>query len=206
LFQGNPGAAAQAAEWLEGRVGQSSEILLVKAWSETAAGRPQVARTVVVPIIDGDSRRLLPHTVVEALLIEAEGALQLDEHDAGRAALDRAMAEAQPLDIARPFAFAGPRVQELLSAPPATRARSQFAARLDASRAAVARDSAAQLSERELAILALLPSLMNAREIAAEFTVSVNTVKSHIRSIYAKLDVSSRREAVVQAHERGLLP
>ena len=55
-------------------------------------------------------------------------------------------------------------------------------------------------------MLALLPSLLNAREIAAEFTVSVNTVKSHIRSIYAKLGVSSRRDAVLQAHERGLLP
>ena len=75
-----------------------------------------------------------------------------------------------------------------------------------AARAAVAPDAAALLSERELAVLALLPSLLNAREIAAEFTVSVNTVKSHIRSIYAKLGVSSRREAVLQAHERGLLP
>jgi LuxR family maltose regulon positive regulatory protein len=77
---------------------------------------------------------------------------------------------------------------------------------LDAARAVVAHDVTAQLSERELAILALLPSLMTAKEIAAEFTVSVNTVKSHIRSIYAKLDVSSRREAVLQANERGLLP
>jgi LuxR family transcriptional regulator, maltose regulon positive regulatory protein len=61
------------------------------------------------------------------------------------------------------------------------------------------------LSEREMAVLALLPSLLNAREIADEFTVSVNTVKSHIRSIYAKLGVSSRREAVVRAQAAGLL-
>ncbi|GAA1313923.1 hypothetical protein GCM10009610_34630 [Pseudonocardia xinjiangensis] len=54
-------------------------------------------------------------------------------------------------------------------------------------------------------MLALLPSLLSAGEIAAELTVSVNTVKSHIRSIYAKLSVSTRREAVRQAHERGLL-
>ena len=66
-----------------------------------------------------------------------------------------------------------------------------------AARAAVRADAAALLSERELAVLALLPSLLNAREIADEFTVSVNTVKSHIRSIYAKLGVSSRREAVL---------
>jgi LuxR family transcriptional regulator, maltose regulon positive regulatory protein len=143
---------------------------------------------------------------VEALLLEAEGALEVDEHEAGRAALERALAEAESLDTARPFAFAGPRVQELLSAHAVARSRSPFGARVDAAREAVAPDAAVQLSERELAILALLPSLMNAREIAAEFTVSVNTVKSHIRSIYAKLNVSSRREAVVEAHERGLLP
>jgi LuxR family maltose regulon positive regulatory protein len=47
--------------------------------------------------------------------------------------------------------------------------------------------------------------LLSAREIAEEFTVSVNTVKSHIRSIYAKLGASSRREAVLGAHDRGLM-
>jgi len=75
-----------------------------------------------------------------------------------------------------------------------------------AARASVVRDIAVPLSEREMAVLALLPSLLSAREIAAEFTVSVNTVKSHIRSIYAKLDVSTRREAVRHAQDRGLLP
>jgi DNA-binding CsgD family transcriptional regulator len=53
-------------------------------------------------------------------------------------------------------------------------------------------DPARLLSERELAVLALLPSLLSAGEIADEFTVSANTVKSHIQSIYAKLGVSSR--------------
>jgi LuxR family maltose regulon positive regulatory protein len=81
-----------------------------------------------------------------------------------------------------------------------------FAAQVAAARAAVVPDPAVLLSDRELAVLALLPSLLSAREIAAEFTVSVNTVKSHIRSIYAKLGVSSRREAVLVAHDRGLMP
>ena len=94
---------------------------------------------------------------------------------------------------------------ELLSARAAGNGWGPFAARVAAARTAVVADPAALLSERETAVLALLPSLLNAREIAAEFTVSVNTVKSHIRSIYAKLGVSSRRDAVLQAHERGLL-
>ena len=65
--------------------------------------------------------------------------------------------------------------------------------------------SEATLSERELTVLRLLPSLLSLGEIAADLTVSVNTVKSHVRSIYAKLGVSSRRLAVLAAHEHGLL-
>jgi LuxR family maltose regulon positive regulatory protein len=57
-----------------------------------------------------------------------------------------------------------------------------------------------------MAVLEWLPSLLTASEIADEFTLSVNTVKSHIRSIYAKLGASSRRDAVQRAFERGLLP
>jgi LuxR family maltose regulon positive regulatory protein len=149
---------------------------------------------------------VLPYTVVESLLVEAEAALQAGEQEAGRSALDLALQKAEPLDAVRPFAFAGPRTLELLSTGSVARARAAFRARLDAARAAMTMDAVALLSERELAILALLPSLMTAREIAGEFTVSVNTVKSHIRSIYAKLGVSSRREAVLRAQERGLLP
>ena len=61
------------------------------------------------------------------------------------------------------------------------------------------------LSERELTVLGLLPSMLSLDEIATDLTVSVNTVKSHVRSIYTKLGVSSRRTAVLSAHESGLL-
>jgi LuxR family transcriptional regulator, maltose regulon positive regulatory protein len=61
------------------------------------------------------------------------------------------------------------------------------------------------LSQRELTVLGLLPSLLSLDEIATDLTVSVNTVKSHVRSIYTKLGVSSRRMAVLSANERGLL-
>ena len=104
----------------------------------------------------------------------------------------------------RPFALAGPLTQRELDAR-APLDRGTFAARVAAARAAVVPDPAVLLSEREMAVLSLLPSLLSAREIADEFTVSVNTVKSHIRSIYAKLGVSSRRDAVLSARERGLL-
>ena len=50
-----------------------------------------------------------------------------------------------------------------------------------------------------------LPALLSGAEIADELTVSVNTVKSHIRSIYTKLGVSTRRDAVQMAQQRQLL-
>ena len=62
-----------------------------------------------------------------------------------------------------------------------------------------------ELSERELAVLRLLPSGLSQREIAADLYVSFNTVKTHMRSIFAKLGVSSRAEAVERASELGLL-
>jgi LuxR family maltose regulon positive regulatory protein len=206
LLSGNLDAATQVAEWLATRVGETGETLLLQAWTETAAGRYDSARIVVAALYEPDTPILLPHTVVEAHLIDAEAALQAEDAVAGRAALESALALAETVGVARPFALAGPCTQVLLSARAAGNGPGPFAAQLTAARSAVAADPAVLLSERELAVLALLPSLLNAREIADEFTVSVNTVKSHIRSIYAKLGVSSRREAVLGAHERGLLP
>jgi LuxR family maltose regulon positive regulatory protein len=65
---------------------------------------------------------------------------------------------------------------------------------------------AAPLTERELAVLRLLPTRLSMREIGRELYVSPNTVKSHVQAIYRKLQVNSRAEAVTQARQHGLLP
>ncbi len=62
-----------------------------------------------------------------------------------------------------------------------------------------------ELSSRELAVLRRLAGLESAREIAAELYVSHNTIKTQIRSIYRKLGVGTRAEAVARARELGLL-
>jgi LuxR family maltose regulon positive regulatory protein len=62
-----------------------------------------------------------------------------------------------------------------------------------------------RLSERELEVLRLLASELDGPEIARELTVSVNTVRSHTKSIYSKLGVNSRRAAVRRAAELDLL-
>jgi LuxR family maltose regulon positive regulatory protein len=61
------------------------------------------------------------------------------------------------------------------------------------------------LTDRELAVLRLLPTKLSLREIGSTLYVSLNTVKSHAKSIYRKLDASSRQEAVERARELGLV-
>jgi LuxR family maltose regulon positive regulatory protein len=61
------------------------------------------------------------------------------------------------------------------------------------------------LSERELTVLRLLDSKLTQREIAAELYVSFNTVKGHTRSIFRKLGVASRTDAVARGRELELL-
>jgi LuxR family maltose regulon positive regulatory protein len=61
------------------------------------------------------------------------------------------------------------------------------------------------LSGRELDVLRLLAGELSGPGIAAELVVSLNTVRSHTKSIYAKLAVNSRREAIRRTAELGLL-
>ena len=61
------------------------------------------------------------------------------------------------------------------------------------------------LTDREIAVLRRLAGTASAREIAAGFHVSHNTVKTQVRSIYRKLGVATREEAVAEARERGIL-
>jgi LuxR family maltose regulon positive regulatory protein len=61
------------------------------------------------------------------------------------------------------------------------------------------------LSQKELRVLRLLVAGMSNAEIASELVVSNNTVKTHVKSIYRKLNVKSRDEAREVAHELRLL-
>ena len=61
------------------------------------------------------------------------------------------------------------------------------------------------LSDRELEVLRLLASRLTTTEIAGALFVSANTLKSHMKSIYRKLDVSSRADAVREGEARGLI-
>ena len=61
------------------------------------------------------------------------------------------------------------------------------------------------LSQRELEVLRLLDSELTGPEIAGELYVSLNTLRTHTKRIFTKLDVRTRAAAVRRARERGLL-
>jgi LuxR family transcriptional regulator, maltose regulon positive regulatory protein len=76
---------------------------------------------------------------------------------------------------------------------------------LDRAPAAALLDGTDDLSERELAVLRMLATRLSLREVGDELYVSLNTVKTHTRNIYAKLRVGSRQEAVVRGRQLDLL-
>ena len=150
-----------------------------------------------------------PTVRISAVLVVSLARKSLREPGAA-AALEHALTLAEADDLRRPFLAAGSPLGELLPAYASlcTAGAPLLAELLEA--LPVEREEAAPtpreaLSGRERAVLRLMPTMLSNSEIAGELFVSVNTVKTHVRSIYRKLGVGSRREAVTRARELGLL-
>jgi LuxR family transcriptional regulator, maltose regulon positive regulatory protein len=206
LLLGHSTAARTARGWLADRTGDNAELLVMQAWTDVAGGRHEHARSVLRPVLDDEVRAVLSHTLVDAWLLEASLAVAHGDRPTARSALRCSLGLAEPIGALRPFLHAGSGVRELLVQHLGTfGALDGFAERALTAGRRGAQQRHAMLSERELTVLGLLPSMLSLDEIADDLTVSVNTVKSHVRSIYTKLGVSSRRLAVLTAHEHGLL-
>ena len=143
-------------------------------------------------------------------LAESEIDLAAGEADAAGEALQRALTLAGPERIRRPFQrLDAPRVLAMAErqqwlAEPRHAAGENVLAEITGELPVVL-PAALPLSERELEVLQYLPTMLTAGEIAENLTISVNTVKAHMRSIYRKLGAGRRREAVVAARQLGLL-
>lgn len=148
-----------------------------------------------------------PRTLVEAGVLAAIAAHQQGEHESAKLRLGEALGLAMGTEILAPILTHGVHLGGLLegnldglTAPsPAT-----FEL-LDRLQHPGAGEPVETLTDREIEVLRRLPTLMSNAEIARGMHLSVNTVKTHLKSVYRKLGVDSRREAVLRGRELELL-
>ena len=181
------------------------EAALFAALLLSGKGQAEAARRAIAPILRGEVPCQVSLTEVSAWLLEAEHTAALQRGPDAFDAVVTALRKAQPHQLLRPFVDAGEPIRKLLLANVGRFGRSEeFVARiLDLN---VSRDQPmTPLTNTEASLLQDLPSLRTIGEIAQARHVSANTVKTHLRAIYAKLGAHSRREAIREARHRGLL-
>jgi LuxR family transcriptional regulator, maltose regulon positive regulatory protein len=209
---GRPADARVLLAALADERASSGEIRNARAVICLAEGDPAGALDAVREVLDGTAPVIGYVTVVEAHLLAALAHRELGDQRAANQAAERALALAEPDGLVLPFAMAGSR--ELLEALP--RHETAHAALLGdildilhgSSPAADDQPpppDAEELSPGELRVLRYLPTNLTRPEIASELSVSPNTVSTHIRSIYAKLQVGDRSSAVQRARVLRLL-
>jgi len=209
---GRPGEARAVLAALDDERAGSGEIGNARAVICLAEGDPAEALGAVRDVLDGTAPVIGYITVVEAHLLAGLAHHELGDQRAANQAAERALALAESDRLVLPFAMTGSR--ELLGALP--RRETAHAALLTDILDVLHGSSPAaenqppplyveELSPGELRVLRYLPTNLSRPEIAGELSVSVNTVSTHVRSIYAKLQVRDRSSAVQRARELRLL-
>ncbi|GGT28007.1 transcriptional regulator [Streptomyces chromofuscus] len=182
-----------------------------RARARLAAGRLDEARDLIDHLPGED--RPGPAVTVRATLVRAQAAHQAGDPGTARRLVARALLDARREHLRRPFLEAGPWIRPLLASDPLRELTHGWLTpgpgpRVDRD-ASTARASTAlvvePLSARERDVLRRLARMMSTEEIAADLQVSVNTVKTHLKSAYRKLGVSRRGEAVRRARDLRLL-
>ena len=190
----------------------SAEIGNARAAICLAEDNPAAALAAVHDVLNGIAPAIGYVTVVEANLLAALAHRELGRQRAATAAAERALALAEADRLVLPFAMTGS--LELLEAIP--RHETAHAALLtdilDVMRGSTISSGnesslaeIEQFSPSELRVLRYLPTNLSRPEIASELSVSVNTVNTHMRNIYAKLQAQDRSSAVQRAREMRLL-
>ena len=209
---GLPGEARARLAALDDERASSGEIRNALAVICLAEGNPAAALAAVADVLDGTAPVLGYTTVTEAHLLAGLAHRQLGDQRAASQAAERALALAESDRLVLPFAMTGS--AGLLEALPRhqTAHGALLADILDVlhSSSPVAEEQsslppAEELSPGELRVLRYLPTNLSRPEIASELSVSLNTVSTHLRSIYAKLQVRDRSSAVQRARELRLL-
>ncbi len=195
------------------RTPDSVALLVRQASLELHDGEPDLARASLArahAMAAEQTPPPSPGTVLEGWVLRAVAEHACGETLAASEALDRALALAEREPFRDAFLLGGPTVRELLELQ--AREGTAHPALLEVLLDGVGQTPAAgavlaePLTEREQRILRYLPTMLTNAEIGAEVFVSLNTVKTHLRSIYRKLDVGGRADAVEKARHLGLLP
>ena len=209
---GMTGQARATLAALDDRHAALGEIRNAAAVIRLAEQDPVGARRELQAVLDGTAPVNPYLTRVETHLVDALACRDLGDERAAREAVERALNLAEPDRLILPFAMTG--AWELLETLPrqGTSHAALVADILDAvHRGAPAGPGqpapglAEELSPSELRVLRYLPTNLTRREIALELTVSLNTVNTHIRRIYAKLAATDRSSAVRRGRELRLL-
>jgi LuxR family maltose regulon positive regulatory protein len=149
-------------------------------------------------------------SIIEILVLQALAHQARDDIPAALASLRRAVTLAEPEGYVRIFVDEGPPIASLLRAAAKQGIARTYVRRLLAAvnksedGAPASQALIEPLSERELDVLRLLGTDLGGPEIARELIVSLNTVRTHTKNIYAKLGVNNRRGAIRRAAELGL--
>jgi len=218
---GLTGEARAGLAALAGDQAGAGEIRNARAVICLADGDPAGALGAVREVVDGTAPVTGYGTVIEAQLLAGLASRALGDRRAADQCTERALALAEPDRLVLPFAMTGSR--ELLAALP--RHQTAHAALLTdvldllpggyggagsppvpgGHRGVAPWGLTAELSPGELRVLRYLPTNLSRPQIATDLSVSVNTVSTHIRNIYAKLGAEDRSTAVHRARDLRLL-
>jgi LuxR family maltose regulon positive regulatory protein len=209
---GMPDAARAALAALPGEQIGWGEVRNARAVIGLAEGDPATALDALHDVFDRTAPVIGDTTVIEAHLLGALAHRALGDQRATHHSVERALALAEPDRLVLPFAITGAR--HLLEALP--RHETAHAALLTdildvvhgSSPTTDEQSSSSpteELSPSELRVLRYLPTNLSRPEIASALSVSVNTVNTHVRNIYAKLHACDRSSAVRRARELRLL-
>ncbi|MEU4566981.1 LuxR C-terminal-related transcriptional regulator [Micromonospora sp. NPDC023956] len=216
--RGDPATARELLDAAAGPAPANPELAVARARVELYAGDPAAAGRVLPPWDTPAADRWPVSVRLDAGLLDALLARRAgDTRRAGRV-LERVLELAAVDGHRRVFTDAVPGVRDLLAAHlDSGTAHWAFVTDLLRLGDPTGADEAARcggepgrgldepLTERELTILRYLQSILSNVEIASELSLSVNTVKTHVRNIYRKLDATRRREAVRRARELHLI-
>jgi LuxR family maltose regulon positive regulatory protein len=214
------GRTADALAWARGRdlsaedepsyLREYEHVTLARALlADPTAGSLDRARGLLRRLLHSAEVGKRGGTVIEVLVLQALAEHARGDVPAALAPLGRALRTAEPEGYVRTFVDEGPPMTELLRRAAAQGISRTYVDRLLGSGEPEVGTPAAQglvdpLSRRELDVLRLLASDLSGPEIAGELVVSLNTVRTHTKSIYAKLGVNSRRAAVHRGQELDL--